>query len=379
MLRFYMVLFLTMLSPMETLRAEDFNAVPQTTLELPPGPDNPRNSEGDFIRLKDDSLLFVYTHFTTGAGDHAKAFLAGRVSKDGGQTWSEQDQVVIPNEGGFNIMSVSLLRLDDGRIALFYLRKNSMEDCRPILRYSHDEAKTWSDPIETISDKEVGYYVLNNDRALQIQNGRIILPLAQHFGPGQKKWTAYANAVCYFSDDEGQNWKRGQAVPGTKDAAGKPVMIQEPGIVELKNDRMLMFARTNAGSQYLSYSSDRGETWSEWFSSKIISPRSPATLERIPSTGDLLLIWNNHEGIDPSLAGKRTPLTTAISQDEGKTWKHVRNLAENPHEWYCYTALAFVDEHVVLGHSAGDRRNNNGLAESHVTRVPLEWFYQTTK
>jgi len=378
-IRFYPVLLLTMLFSLATLQAEEISTVPQTTLELPPGKENPRNSEGDFIRLKDGSLLFVYTHFTTGAGDHANAFLAGRVSQDEGQTWTANDRVVVANEGGFNIMSVSLLRLDDGRIALFYLRKNSLEDCRPILRFSNDEAQTWSDPVETVPDKEVGYYVLNNDRALQIRNGRIILPLAQHFGPGQEKWTAYANAVCYLSDDGGQTWKRSHDVPGTNTAAEKPVMIQEPGLVELKNGHVMMFARTNAGSQYLSYSNDRGETWSEWKSSDILSPRSPATMERIPSTGDLLLVWNNHDGIDPSLAGKRTPLTAAISQDEGNTWRHIRNLADNPHGWYCYTALVFVDDHVILGHCAGDRRNNNGLAESHITRVPLEWFYQKAK
>ena len=38
---------------------------------LPPGPGNARNSEGDFIQLKDGRILFVYTHFTGGGSDHA--------------------------------------------------------------------------------------------------------------------------------------------------------------------------------------------------------------------------------------------------------------------------------------------------------------------
>ena len=49
---------------------------------LPPGPDNPRNSEGDFIRLKDGRLMFIYTHFTGGGGDHEAAHLAARYSCD---------------------------------------------------------------------------------------------------------------------------------------------------------------------------------------------------------------------------------------------------------------------------------------------------------
>ena len=104
----------------------------QRHLALAPGPGNPRNSEGDFIQLKDGRWLFIYTHFTAGADDHAKAHLASRESSDGGRTWSDKDKIVVSNEGGFNVMSVSLLRLKSGEIALFYLRKNSLQDCRPV-------------------------------------------------------------------------------------------------------------------------------------------------------------------------------------------------------------------------------------------------------
>lgn len=101
----------------------------EVVLKLEPGPGNPRNSEGDFIQLKDGRILFVYTHFTEGTGDNAGAFLAGRISTDKGKTWSDKDVTVISNEGGMNVMSVSLIRLANGRIALFYLRKNSETDC----------------------------------------------------------------------------------------------------------------------------------------------------------------------------------------------------------------------------------------------------------
>ena len=92
---------------------------PRAALRLPPGVGNPRNSEGDFIRLKDGRMMFLYTHFTDGAGDHSKAHLAARYSSDAGKTWTTSDKVALRNEGDWNIMSVSLLRLDDGSIALF--------------------------------------------------------------------------------------------------------------------------------------------------------------------------------------------------------------------------------------------------------------------
>ncbi|HEV7279302.1 MAG TPA: sialidase family protein [Pirellulaceae bacterium] len=340
---------------------------------LPPGRDNARNSEGDFIQLKDGRLLLVYTHFTGGAGDHSKAYLAGRYSDDGGQSWTGEDTTILPNEGGMNVMSVSLLRLADGRIAMFYLRKNSKEDCRPFVRTSDDEAKTWSEPVAVVPDERAGYYVLNNDRVIQIDSGRLVVPLALHFDATSKKWDPNARQLCYLSDDAGKTWTRGSEAPAPDPLAGKPVVTQEPGVVPLKDGRLMLYCRTSAGSQYVAYSTDEGEAWSKLEPSNIVSPLSPATIERVPSTGDLALVWNDHRDVDPALRGKRTPLRIAVSTDDGETWSRTKTLENDPDGWYCYTALEFVGEHVLLAYCAGDRRKNNGLAMTRVARLPLDW------
>ncbi|MDZ7619028.1 MAG: sialidase family protein, partial [Patescibacteria group bacterium] len=335
---------------------------------LPPGEGNPRNSEGDFIALKDGRILFVYSHFTGGGSDHAAAHLAGRYSSDGGRTWTKEDVVIVPREGGFNVMSVSLLRLQDGRIALFYLRKNSLVDCRPMMRVSRDEGQTWSEPVLCID--EVGYNVLNNDRAVQLSNGRIILPVALHNTPAQDKFDGRGIISCHFSDDQGRTWRQSKTVQ-----QGDKLTLQEPGLVQLKDGRLMMFCRTTHGSQYVSYSTDWGDTWSPFEPSNIISPCSPATIERIPSTGDLLLVWNDHARIDDSLRGKRTPLNVAISTDEGQTWKNVKTLEDDRNGWYCYIAADVVGDHVLLGHCAGDRRTG-GLNATQITRLPVAWLYE---
>jgi len=350
---------------------------PLAALRLPPGPGNPRNSEGDFIRLKDGRMMFVYTHFTDGAGDHSKAYLAARYSSDAGKTWTTRDKVALRNEGDWNIMSVSLLRLDDGSIALFYLRKNSLADCRPLLRRSTDEGKTWSKPTEIIK-APVGYYVMNNDRVVQLKkSGRLIAPVALHNLPGDAKPDWAGIVMCYLSDDNGQSWRRSNTTMKTHDKAGKRVMTQEPGVVELKDGRLMMFCRTDGGSQFVSFSRDGGDTWSALRASSIISPRSPASIERIPSTGDLLLAWNDHSKITPELRGHRTPFTVAISRDDGKTWSAAKTLQDDPHGWYCYTAMAFIDDRVLLGHSAGDRRKGH-LGTVQITTFTVKWLYKPT-
>ena len=340
---------------------------------LPPGKGNPRNSEGDFVQLKDGRVLLVYTHFSGGAGDHSKAHLAGRFSADGGKTWTKEDLLIVPNEGGMNVMSVSLLRLRDGRIGLFYLRKNSLADCRPLLRYSSDEAKTWSKPVEVIPDGEMGYYVLNNDRVVQLKSGRLVAPVSQHSAKGQR-WHGAGVMMCYLSDDAGKTWRRGKGQLNGRDQK-KRIVLQEPGVVELKDGRLMMFIRTDRGSQYLCYSKDGGETWTPPTASDILSPLSPASIERIGATGDLLMVWNDHRNIDSARRGKRTPLTVAVSRDEGKTWTHVKTLQDDPGGWYCYTAIEFVGGRVLLAHCAGQQRTG-GLNLTQITAFDIPWLYR---
>ena len=348
---------------------------PTTVLTLAPGEGNPRNSEGDFIRLQDGRLMFVFTKFTDGSADHSAASLMARYSSDEGQTWTEEDVEIVSKEGGFNVMSVSLLRLQNGKIALFYARKNSHTDCRPVLRISSDEGKSWGNPIECITD-QIGYYVLNNDRAVQTRIGRLILPVALHRLPDDEKADWKGHILCYYSDDDGNTWQRSKTVMKAVADDGKRLVAQEPGIVELNDSSLRMFVRSDVGSQLQSISQDGSVSWSEMQPSNIISPVSPASIERIPQTGDLLMAWNDHHNVDDAHRGKRTPFCVAISKDDGATWQQPKVLADDPNGWYCYTAIEFVGEHALLAHCAGDQSKRQGLSTTKITRIPIDWLYE---
>lgn len=336
---------------------------------LPPGAGNPRNSEGAFLPLKDGRILFIYTHFTGGGSDHAAAHLAARFSSDEGKTWTTQDQPILSNEGKLNVMSVSLVRLTSSAIALFYLQKNALDDCRLYLRRSVDEGQTWSEPTLCIPD--AGYFVVNNDRVITLKTGRLVVPASRRNAPGSA--TPHPGiAVCYLSDDSGNSWRRSKTElrPPSDSKTG----LQEPGVVELKGGRLMMLCRTDQGCQYRSYSEDAGETWSPAEPSDIKSPVSPASVKRIPKTGDLLLVWNDHTQIDSARQGTRTPFSVAISQDEGQTWTRRKTLEDDPDGWYCYTAIEFVGDQVLLGHCAGDSKVGR-LNRTQITRFGLDWLY----
>jgi sialidase-1 len=339
---------------------KDENIPVVDVLKLTPGADNPRNSEGDFITLKDGRILYIYSHYTgTSADDHASAYLAGRYSSDNGKTWTHEDVKIVDQEGTMNVMSVSLLRMQNGKIALFYLKKNSTSDCIPMMRISDDEATTWSEPRPCITDKE-GYFVLNNNRVVQLKSGRLLMAVSLHQSPGDKTFSSVGRLWSYFSDDNGTTWKASTEIPNPEN-----VVTQEPGLIELKNGDILMFARTTLGLQYFSYSKDKGETWSPVEPGNLKSPCSPASIARIPSTGDLLVVWNNN-GVDQ----KRTPLNVAISKDEGKTWIKNKVFENDPKGSYCYTAIHFTGKDVLLGYFDW---STVGVT---IKKINIDWIYK---
>jgi hypothetical protein len=270
-------------------------------------------------------------------------------------------------------MSVSFLRLQDGRIALGCLLRLRHEDqtqeLRYLIRFSSDEAQTWTEPV--CCTDPPSYYVVNNDRLVQLSGGRLIIPAADHkFFNGSS--IGSGDCVCFLSDNAGQSWRRGAWVPQPDPA--QPISFQEPLVVELKNGRLLMLIRNGTGRFYRSWSDDGGETWTTAEPTDLLTPVSPASCKRIPATGDLLVVYNDHTGVTGEALGYRTPLVTRISQDEGQTWIRPKVLEDDPGGWYCYTAIHFEDDAVLLSYCAG-QRETGGLNTTQITRFPVAWLY----
>lgn len=344
---------------------------------------NPRNSEGAFITLLDGRILFVYSRYDANSwNDNAPATISAIYSSDAGRSWSARRRLLVRNEGGFNVMSPSLLRLHSGRIALFYLRKNHLHDCTLMMRTSSDEGVTWSEPANCIAAP--GYFVVNNDRVIQLGNGRIVIPAAYH-RPTKTGWTEALNEVdwraitlFYYSDDEGKTWHE------SDDWWGLPVRnksgMQEPGLVELLDGSLYAWARTDTGRQWEMFSRTQGRTWTPPRASKFLSPCSALSIKRIPATGDLLAVWNDYsrrwklEKPDVESSWGRTPLVAAISGNEGRTWKRHRLLESDPRRGYCYTAIHFSGDAILLAYNFGGV-GGGVLQDLCIRRLTLEYLY----
>lgn len=321
-----------------------------------PGKYGPRGMPGDIIELKDGTLLLCYTSLE-GKG------IVGRKSADKGRTWGDE-LVLVPNPGIPSTQGrychPSFVRCQNGDILLSYIYA---ADTVPYYghnyyRRSNDEGKTWSEQF--VMTPYPGYFIVHNDKIRVLSNGRIIAP-----AEFKKRWPASRDhsgyvAMCAYSDDNGYSWH----ISNDVDIA--PHEAQEAHVVELKDGRLLMIFRTYSGFIGRAYSENMGATWGPGELVKDLPlPQSGAvTVDRIPTTGDLVLIRITGKGREGQT---RAPLTSVISKDEGKTWENPRHIGPDPNNDYGYQSLTWVDNVAVISYHALD-----GL---HVARIQPEWFY----
>ncbi len=152
----------------------------------------------------------------------------------------------------------------------------------------------------------------------------------------------------------------------------QPIEVQEADGVELKDGRVMMFARTYSGHPVRAFSSDGCVTWSKGEEMRELQMPYAGlpTVRRIPSTGDLLFIWISERSIvkENPKVHYRCALSSAISQDDGKTFIHQRNIVRDPDDDFGYQCVEFLDDNLVLvGYHARD-----GV---HVARIGVDWFY----
>jgi sialidase-1 len=223
---------------------------------------------------RDGSLLVAWSDFYAGARDDAPARISAAVSTDGGRTWGPR-YTLQENTGGANVMSVSLLRSRTGDVLFFFLQKNSLTDLKVYVRRSTDDARTWGEPVLVTADP--GYHVMNNARVIQLRSGRLLAPVAS----SKQVWTKNDDfrTSVYLSDDDGRTWRRSRTLLSAPKRGA-----MEPGLVELKDGRVMQIIRTQTGFIWRSFSSDGGETWTDAAPWDIESPESPRRPCSVPTT-----------------------------------------------------------------------------------------------
>ena len=332
--------------------------------DLAPNNLNNRNSEGAFIKLKNGDLMFAYTRYRgEGFGDHFAADLYAMLSKDDGESFGAPFLLFSCDDvGADNIMSVSLMRMKNGDLGIFYLQKhNKVHNCIPHLAISSDEGKTWSKHIRCIN--EDGYYILNNDRVIRLHNGRLLMPVAKH----EYKGDIFMPGIVfmYASDDDGMTWNKisNEIKLNFKMKREKFYSLSscmEPGVVELENGTIWCYVRTQLGRQYETYSEDGGVSWGLLQPSPFTSPSSPMCVKKLKN-GNLFTVWNpipvyngRIQYVGGTWTGGRTPLVFSVLNKDGEFVSGYKEIETDEKSGFCYCAIYETETgDVLLGYCAG--------------------------
>jgi len=371
------------------------------------------------VELKDGSLLAN----------------TGRVSTDGGLTWEARKLNAEQGASG-------IIRLQSGGLAIFGKKGDNW-----CFSSSADEGKTWSKP-SVICPTWAG----GPEQMIQLSTGRLLVCMARDGGSsaeaiggklvsvhpeldyyektarglwrgqiieveGHMHTPEMANCVVYRSDDEGQTWeKHPGALVGWFDFEGivngycGTISCCEPTIAETKDGHVLLFMRAPVGRVLQSFSTDGGEHWSAVRPSELAGSESPATLARIPQTGDLLVVWNQVSREEIRRGYRRGRLSAAISKDGGHSWENFKTLELSegladidrippeypiqmvrardwvgplPDGWayFHYPYVAVIGDKVFIWYFRGSPllgiAERNLSKHEYVMRIyPLDWFYQ---
>ena len=264
------------------------------------------------------------------------------VSLDRGRTWGQR-KVIQPNIWQRNVKHPNLIRLSENEILFSYVGWDSDTNRNVFMRRSLDNGGTWGEQVQI---SEPGWYCNNADRAVRVSTGRILLPA---HGPYAKEYIGGArykggdlHAFVFYSDDGFRTWKRSA---DSMTAVGRG--CHEPTIVELKDGRLFCLLRNTNKRQYFSISDDSGDHWTKPAPTVLSSPESPALVKRIPTTGHLLVLWNN---VASSGNWPRIPLTAAVSKDEGRTWTNFRDIDNRKDRDAAYPSVTFVDDEALVAY-----------------------------
>lgn len=274
------------------------------------------------------------------AADNVPCRIAARISTDRCRTWS--DRIILQeNVWQNNVKQPNLLRLPSGEVLFFFVGWDSNEQRNVFMKRSRDDCETWSEAVQI---SRPGWYCNNHGRILRLKSGRILLPshtpVANGIVGSPYADTCHLHSLVFYSDDNFATWKESD---DTMTAPGRGA--HEPTMVELKDGRILCFLRTTTGRIYQSYSEDEGVHWSTPGPTHFPAPDAEPLLTRIPETGDLMFMWNN---VESHSNWPRTPLSVALSKDEGKSWGHYHDIDPRPNRDAAYPSVYFQDDEAVV-------------------------------
>lgn len=284
-----------------------------------------------------------------------------------------------------------LFRRGDGRIVLYYKVGVTIPNWRTYYVESADMGRTWSVPRELVEGDVSGGRGPVRNKPIRLKSGRILAPASTERGA----WRCFID----ISDDDGKTWTKTAAIEiealreherklfawyreyaetvgvefdpaldpdGWYRLAEEKKLLQDEEKIpaEFRHGRGIIqptlwqdgtgavhaLMRSGEGYIYKSDSNDDGSTWCAPYPIALPNNNSGIDLTCMPD-GTLLLAYNPVSGNFVA----RSPISIAVSRDNGATWEKLCDLQNEPGE-FSYPAIVSEGSRIFLTYTY-NRRN----------------------
>jgi predicted neuraminidase len=275
----------------------------------------PSSHAANLLQLKNGDVLCVWFSGTW-EGDSNVGIVISRLPK-GASQWTVTK--LIDRHEGESYQNPVIFEAPDGTVHLFHTTQGANvgeANAHVLHATSRDHGVTWSVPT-LLFDKPGSF---TRHPLLVLADGAWMLPLTYVTSAGIGKGAETNYSSTMLSRDNGAHWSE-CLIPGSQ---GKV----QPTVVALAPDRFVAFFRSRASDFiYRSQSSD-GCKWTEPVKTELPNNNASVQVFRLQN-GHLVMAFDN-SSIDRSgpkpTGGLRKPLSLALSEDEGRSWKYVRDL-----------------------------------------------------
>ena len=332
-------------------------------------------------------------------GDWDDIHILLRRSADEGKTWSDPKSIAnVPGPKVKNPFSLGVKNVEpsdvtynnpvlvpdrDGSVHMLFC----LEYMRCFYQRSNDDGVNWSTPLEITNAFEkfraaYDWKVLATgpDHAIQLKNGRLIVPVWLSTGTGGNAHRPSVTATVY-SDDSGKSWHAGDiAVPCTDDW----INPNETIAIELADGSVMLNIRSEskAHRRLITTSKDGATGWSTpKFDDALLEPICMGSIVRFSTAetgGKNRILFSNPDNLSradgkeaPGKTRDRKNVSVKLSYDEGQTWAVNKSVEPG---WSAYSDLAVTKSGTILCFYG--RAEKGGFAGDWLTlsRFNLEWL-----
>jgi len=290
----------------------------------------------------------LYLAYYGGAGEYASGTVVygARLNK-GSSHWSQPKKIA---SNPFRSLGNPVVwQGPDGLVWLFYVTRfgDTWSTSRIKVKISRDGAVSWSD--SALLTIEPGTMV--RAHPIVLQTGEYLLPIYHETGHDTELVGPETTSFFLRYNPSNKKWSSSKRIRSDHGNL-------QPAVAQVDDRHLIAYCRRGGGYEpttegYLirSESRDGGHTWGKGTNSSFPNPNSAVDFIKLRS-GRLLLVYNHN-------MNDRTPLTAALSSDNGKTFSHRMNIAAGQDSFAYPTIVQTEDGRIHVTFTSQERTQIN--------------------